>query len=911
MAPLTAVGAYIFAGGFTAGVKRAGFDVRAHLEGGPYGVTTAKLNWPDLAIHYPEHAWPLDEYRGVNFVYCNPTCAIFSAMGIRTTRGPDAWLTDPRVNCWYRSFALLPELRPDVLMIESVTQAYTTGRPMIDELTRRARALGYSVTHLLYDTIHFNIPQHRRRFFFIAHRAPKFLGLELDFHQPLPTVGEALSTITEPGEYHPQVELPFFTKWIGQVQQGERMSAVWMRCVPPESRVRNRFGGFIGRPGFNVKRLDLSKPSSAFIGNEFFHPTENRRLGANEMKAICGYPADFRLDGPARGFGSLLARAVMPPVGEWLGNAVARTINEIAVSDLGRSQTVTRVDLRKPGLAPVDLTAEYANTPVPDECLDPVRPSRQRECRTCQRPGCLRGWPPPASSTPRLRSPRGTVRQDTCVNDPSEVEPEPAMKLEQLELFEGTPPAPETASEEIARQGEGSGRLIQRLWLTGRYTPDDLVAVVHRNWTGRTTKVADVYHNYRVLLDAGTPNLPPWPSKKKGERGERNHSEAVAEGSGTHDAGLAAPSVGAGDDPPPRRAVHSVRVPRAEKTPPGEVTRGPERVERALLYLTNLPEINGRPDPISSHRVAWYLQRHLTFDAIWHQGNPGLALPKRVTELWAVASSWLHLVPPWRDFVQALYRAADRVIYCTNDYKGNVGSYQEGRLRDDAHYVTLSTVERMLDKRPGALINWNVLTYVPQASNGAARDPRLFYYGTLRPGRGRVFDRYFNALGDRLVISATKAREEKLYRERYPQAEVVGRLPNVFDGLARHRATLLFEDDYATRNYCSPPNRFYEALSTGTAMIFDPASIAMFARAGFDIRPYVALRPEQALELLDRADQIAVEQNSVWHRDYIAELDRQFHSVLPMIQSGMGGRVGPVPGLKRYEDVTYARVWES
>lgn len=342
-----------------------------------------------------------------------------------------------------------------------------------------------------------------------------------------------------------------------------------------------------------------------------------------------------------------------------------------------------------------------------------------------------------------------------------------------------------------------------------------------------------------------------------------------------------------------------------------EITRGPEHVERALLYLTNLPEIDGRLDPISSHRIAWYLQRHLSFDKIWHMGDPDLKLPRRVTELWAVASSWLHLVPPWRDFVQALYHAADRVVYCTNDYKGNVGSYQEGRLRDDAHYVTLSTVERMLNKRPGALVNWNVLTYVPQEPTGIERDPRLFYYGTFRPGRDRVFDRYFNALGDRLVISATKAQEARRYRERYPSAEVMGRLANVFEGLGRYQATLLFEDDYATRNYCSPPNRFYEALSAGTAMIFDPTSVAMFACAGYDIRPYVALRPEQALELLDRAGAIAYDQRVAWNRDYIAELDGQFNAVLPMIQSGMAGRIGPVPGLKRYEDTTYARIWET
>lgn len=74
---LTAVGCFIFAGGFTVGVKAAGFDVLCHLEGdGGYGVPTVRLNFPDLPIYFGSDKWPLDALSDidVDYVFGNPPC---------------------------------------------------------------------------------------------------------------------------------------------------------------------------------------------------------------------------------------------------------------------------------------------------------------------------------------------------------------------------------------------------------------------------------------------------------------------------------------------------------------------------------------------------------------------------------------------------------------------------------------------------------------------------------------------------------------------------------------------------------------------------------------------------------------------------------------------------------------------
>lgn len=71
--------------------------------------------------------------------------------------------------------------------------------------------------------------------------------------------------------------------------------------------------------------------------------------------------------------------------------------------------------------------------------------------------------------------------------------------------------------------GEGSGKLMQRLWMTGSYTPEQLVAIVLTNWPGRTTKKSDVKYNYNILMEMpaaqrlvffGREDVPIWPEKE-------------------------------------------------------------------------------------------------------------------------------------------------------------------------------------------------------------------------------------------------------------------------------------------------------------------------------------------------------------------------------------------------------------
>lgn len=328
---LTALGCHIFAGGFTVGVKRAGFDVLAHLEDSPYGVKSARMNWPDLDVRIGRENWRPEEFAGrVDLFYNNPPCALFSTAGPSTTRGPEAWRDDTRLGCWHRSFEVFKIVKPRVFVLESVCQAYTKGREVVDLFTRESLTMGYSVKHVLMDAKWTGLPQSRKRFFFVVYEPSLDLQLSFDYDRKLTTVGDALATVgSDCGYTHAsrwQTD-PACREVVEATPQGGKLRVAFDSMRPDAEVIEvNGKSRILGRPGFLGQRLNAAGQMGVFIGDVFIHPTEHRNLGTREMMALCGYPLDFKLEGSSRQWPGYLARAVMPAVGEWLASAVNSAI---------------------------------------------------------------------------------------------------------------------------------------------------------------------------------------------------------------------------------------------------------------------------------------------------------------------------------------------------------------------------------------------------------------------------------------------------------------------------------------------------------------------------------------------------------------------------------------------------------
>jgi DNA (cytosine-5)-methyltransferase 1 len=335
-----ALGAYIFAGGFTLGVRRH-FDVLAHFEDGPFGAATARHN---LGLDVFTNNWPVGEYAGrVDLLYANPPCAPFSAAGNltavrRQALGVDVkYKADPRVSCIHRTLETGRQLGAPLIVFESVQRAFTVARPLMDELAQWMNTEGYHVTHLLIDAQHCGLPQRRARYFFVASR--------FEFHPEAPSaprmtmrdafIQAGFKTDVTPG-WSPTLEGKEFPnlsairrELYGKSKPGEALHRVFEREYPEETRKTNKHGQVVGRPGFLYTRTAWDRTVGAISGGAvLLHPDEPRYLAPREMQVLCGYPADYVFHGALGNQYAEIAKGVTPAAAEYVAGELRHAFDQ-------------------------------------------------------------------------------------------------------------------------------------------------------------------------------------------------------------------------------------------------------------------------------------------------------------------------------------------------------------------------------------------------------------------------------------------------------------------------------------------------------------------------------------------------------------------------------------------------------
>lgn len=459
----TALGAYIFAGGFTLGVEKH-MKILGHLEDGPYGTATAQGRWPKLPIHINPATWPLTQLKGkADFIYSNPPCAAWSAAGVSSA---SKWETDGRVNCARTSFGLVAKLRPKVWCWESVARAYTLGRPLVDQFTREALDLGYSVTHLLVEAKRLGVPQRRNRFFMVVHNVKLPFG-EVSF--PVMTAGQALKGVKPgPGAHLPPADRPW-VKILKDLEPGQEMRRLFNARFP-KLAAKITDGRVIGRPSFQIRRIPFDDVSFTLTGDAcLIHPKEDRYITVRESATLCGYPQDFNFVGSLGKQYAQVAQAVMPPVGSWLAGIVKQGL-KANVKDTGR---VYYVDLR--GERGLFQVLGQGRT-YPSAVLPPLG----------KKP------PVPPEVKAQMKADAKLARQAAKVAASHEVQPKrprPAPIPEHV---------PSLRPRDVIKPLPGettSGAYIRRLLREGKLDDITIVGQVHANWPGRKISTKDVAWN--------------------------------------------------------------------------------------------------------------------------------------------------------------------------------------------------------------------------------------------------------------------------------------------------------------------------------------------------------------------------------------------------------------------------------
>lgn len=343
-----------FGGAFSVGAALAGWILVGKREKpGGFGIPLMEANRLFLGDAWKSEAcdpqdWTVPSAH-VDAVIGTPPCAAFSGM---TAGYEKHGMRSPINDCMWDLMRYAARVRPAAVIMESVSQAYTSGAVLMAELARELchkSGLAYRTTHVIQDNYSLGGVTKRKRYFLVLSQVP--FGVEVPRLKYLPTVRDALTDLREqPRSWEAQPYASPPTWWSYPLRSGDglvdghdfrknrhserlhdlidgmRAAGIdpWLpgepeECIPqryyehvgdlPESwQYEMAGGGGIRRDkhllergwktgGFaQTKYWDWDKPGSVINGagpHQVWHP-DDRQATHREVARLMGFPDDWQ-----------------------------------------------------------------------------------------------------------------------------------------------------------------------------------------------------------------------------------------------------------------------------------------------------------------------------------------------------------------------------------------------------------------------------------------------------------------------------------------------------------------------------------------------------------------------------------------------------------------------------------------
>lgn len=356
-----------FAGGFDLGMVQAGFRMIHKVEqAGGFGVANCEANRTLLGDDWCSQACVPDQWEApsADVIAANPPCSGFSPMTDNRHRGMDSKINQ----CMWVLIDYAARIRPTVLVMESVRQAYTGGRPLMQALRARLEeltGLRYGLYHVMQDAIELGGAARRPRYFMVLSRVP--FGVEYPAIRRRPLLRDVWSDLRDHAltwESQPYRRPATFWTESARADCTTFDGHATHRGLPIDRAmdlmaVANENGGWpagwsIGRVaqhtyetlgklppswdhmlpkllkkkwhmGFaSITRWDADRPGRVIMGSALdmvIHPWESRTITHREAARVMGFPDDWRIR-PLKNQANLRAtwgKGISVQCGRWIG----------------------------------------------------------------------------------------------------------------------------------------------------------------------------------------------------------------------------------------------------------------------------------------------------------------------------------------------------------------------------------------------------------------------------------------------------------------------------------------------------------------------------------------------------------------------------------------------------------------
>jgi site-specific DNA-cytosine methylase len=398
-----------FAGGFTLGMVQAGFELagKRELPGG-FGASNCLANRDLLGDEWELEVGPGETWTPVqaDAVFGNPPCSGFSVMTAQAHRGIDA-----KINaCMWHFSNYVARVKPQISIMESVRMAYTTGRPLMQQLRANVElqtGLKYNLIHVYQNALELGGAAHRPRYFSVMARVPfgvEYPNVRTPVLRDVIEDLEGLDLTWEPQPYrrpptwwskpsrsdtgivdgHMVSRSPVVTRALDLLEanggwpQGKAVGKVLEAYYKEHGTLPNSWlyqkDRLVARDFFmgftTMVRWREDRPARVITGaalQSVLHPWLDRTITHRETARIMGFPDDWKIK-PIAGNGTAptWGKGITVQCGKWIGDWTRRSIDGEPGSNQGM-----RIGDREYFIEATPRVWK-ASVPEPDVDLDPL-----------------------------------------------------------------------------------------------------------------------------------------------------------------------------------------------------------------------------------------------------------------------------------------------------------------------------------------------------------------------------------------------------------------------------------------------------------------------------------------------------------------------------------------------------------
>jgi DNA (cytosine-5)-methyltransferase 1 len=347
---LTAVDLFCGAGGLTAGLTKAGFDIIGAVDYWRPAIKTycRNFNYPVIladicAISENEFKSFIESSsRQVDLLVGGPPCQSFPFQRSRASKDDRAGLISE-----FARYVIL--LHPRMFLMECKLRALDTENQVItarfESILTRA---GYCVRSQIVNAAEYGVPQVRKRVFYYGWLRDEVQ--EFSFPRPnynsnifrtvedvigdLPHLSDTNTYSNDPYHYFIKT-LDINLERLRNLPPGGNVGDLPYDLQPTHYKYRKYKNGYHGAYG----RLHPDKPSVAIIDGfdsftrgKFGHPYQNRNITLREGARLQTFPDNFLFEGSQRDITALIGNATPPLLAETIACAMASHLKGVVVS---------------------------------------------------------------------------------------------------------------------------------------------------------------------------------------------------------------------------------------------------------------------------------------------------------------------------------------------------------------------------------------------------------------------------------------------------------------------------------------------------------------------------------------------------------------------------------------------------